>query len=358
MLLPEFMSLSPAGPVPPPSAEVAREARTRVTALAKPLGALGRLEDLAVWWAACVGACPARPPTHVRAVVLAGDHGVTEASVAGPGVSAYPRGVTAAMVGAFVAGVAGVSVLARQHGVSVRVLDLGVDADLTGAVPDAVSAHKVRRSSGAIHLTDALSSDETRAALAVGSRIATEEVAAGADLLVLGDMGIGNTTPAAALIAATWGVPAREVTGRGTGIDDAALVAKTELIQTALDRIGSRAGEPVERLAALGSADLAAGVGFLVTAARAGIPVLLDGVVALAEAAVAEDLAPGCVAWWAAGHRSTEPAQQLATEKLGLVPLLDLGLRLGEGSGAVAAVPLVRSAALLLSEMALLSDLT
>ena len=350
----EFLEGRRNQPVQPPSAEVAEAARARVSALAKPLGALGRLEDLAVWWSACRGVCPAEPPANVRAVVLAGDHGVT---TGGSGVSAYPREVTAAMVGAFVAGVAGVSVLARQHGVSVRVLDLGVDADLTG-LPSAVTAYKIRRSSGAIDREDALSPAETERALAAGRAIAAEEITAGADLLILGDMGIGNTTPAAALIAATWGMPASEVTGRGTGIDDQALVAKTSLIQTALDRAGSRVADPVERLAGLGSADLAAGVGFLTAAAQAGVPVLLDGVIALAEAAVAEDLAPGCAAWWAAGHRSTEPAQQLATDKLGLVPLLDLGLRLGEGSGAVAAVPLVRSAALLLSQMALLSDLT
>jgi nicotinate-nucleotide--dimethylbenzimidazole phosphoribosyltransferase len=337
-----------------PSAPVAAEARTRIAALAKPLGALGRLEDLAVWWAACAGACPTAPPANVRAVVLAGDHGVTTSDA---GVSAYPREVTAAMVGAFVAGVAGVSVLARQHDVSVRVLDLGVDVH-PGALPPAVTAHKVRRSSGAIDREDALSLIETERALAAGAAIAAEEIAAGADLLIVGDMGIGNTTPAAALIAATWGVPASEVTGRGTGIDDQALLAKTVLIQAALDRAGARVTDPVQRLTALGSADLAAGVGFLVTAARAGVPVLLDGVVSLAEAALAEDLEPGCRAWWAAGHRSTEPAQQLAVDKLGLVPLLDLGLRLGEGSGAVAAVPLVRSAALLLAEMALLADLT
>ena len=260
------------------------------------------------------------------------------------------------MVGAFVAGVAGVSVLARQHDVSVRVLDLGVDADLSG-LPANVTAYKIRRSSGAIDAEDALSRAETERALTAGAAIAAEEIAAGADLLIIGDMGIGNTTPAAALIAATWGVPATEVTGRGTGIGDDALIAKAARIQAALDRAGARAADPGERLTALGSADIAAGVGFLVAAARAGVPVLLDGVVSLAEAAVAEDLAPGCVAWWAAGHRSTEPAQQLATDKLGMVPLLDLGLRLGEGSGAVAAVPLVRSAALLLSDMALLSDL-
>lgn len=340
-------------PITPPSETVARQARARVQALAKPTGALGRLEDLAVWWSACRGQCPAPPPAAVRAVVLAGDHGVTTGA---SGVSAYPRAITAAMVGAFVAGVAGVSVLARQHDVAVRVLDLGVDDDLTG-VPAAVTAHKVRRSSGAIDAEDALAPGQTARALAAGAAIAAEEITAGADLLVLGDMGIGNTTPAAALIAATWGVPAAEVTGRGTGIDDAALLTKAALIQAALDRAGSRVSDPVERLTALGSADLAAGAGFLVAAAQAGVPVLLDGVVALAEAAVAEDLAPGCLPWWAAGHRSTEPAQQLATDKLGLVPLLDLGLRLGEGSGAVAAVPLVRSAARLLAEMALLSDL-
>ena len=343
-------------PVPPPSAEIADRARRRVAALAKPTGALGRLEDLAVWWAACAGACPAAPPANVRAVVLAGDHGVTAGPAGVVGVSAYPRQVTAVMVGAFVAGVAGVSVLARQHRVALRVLDLGVDADLAG-LPPAVTAYKIRRSSGAIDVRDALIPAETEHALAAGAAVAAEEIAAGADLLIIGDMGIGNTTPAAALIAATWGVPAVEVTGRGTGIGDDALLAKTARIQAALDRAGARAGDPVERLTALGSADLAAGVGFLVAAARARVPVLLDGVASLAEAAVAEDLAPGCVAWWAAGHRSTEPAQQLATDKLGLTPLLDLGMRLGEGSGAVAAVPLVRSAALLLSEMALLSDL-
>lgn len=340
-------------PVAPPSAEVAATARTRVGLLAKPAGALGRLEDLAVWWSACRGHCPAPPPTEVRAVVLAGDHGVTYSGV---GVSAYPRAVTAAMVGAFATGVAGVSVLARQHGVSVRVLDLGVDAVLDDLPPE-VGAHKVRRSSGVIDIEDALTPEETERALAAGAAIATEEIDAGADLLIVGDMGIGNTTPAAALIAATWGVPASEVTGRGTGIDDRALSLKTNRIQAALDRAGSRVADPIDRLTALGSADLAAGAGFLVAAGRAGVPVLLDGIVSLAEAAVAEDLAPGCVAWWAAGHRSTEPAQQLATDKLGLVPLLDLGLRLGEGSGAVAAVPLVRSAALLLSDMALLADL-
>lgn len=330
----------------------AREAaRSRLGALAKPAGALGRLEDLAAWLAACQGVCPPRQLRRVRAVVLAGDHGVSHDAV-----SAYPREVTAAMVRAFLAGVAGASVLARQNGVALRVLDIGVDDDLEG-LPSWVQAHKVRRSSGAIHRSDALTLGETQLALTAGRRIAAQELAAGADLLIIGDLGIGNTTPAAALVAASLGVGAAEVTGRGTGLDDAAWAHKVQLVDTALERVGERAEDPMQRLAALGSADLAAGVGFLLAAARAGVPVLLDGVVTVAETLVAEDIEPGVVAWCAAGHRSTEPSQRLALDKLGLEPILDLGMRLGEGSGALAALPVLRSAQLLLNEMALLADL-
>jgi nicotinate-nucleotide--dimethylbenzimidazole phosphoribosyltransferase len=341
--------------LPPPAPEVRAEARRRLDALAKPRGALGRLEELAAWWSACAGRCPAEPPAAVRAVILAGDHGVTADPTSFSGVSAYPREVTAAMVRAFVGGVAGASVLARQHDVALRVLDLAVDADLSDL--PGVGDHKVRRSSGAIDRVDALAPDETRAALAAGAQIAAEEIAAGADLLVLGDMGIGNTTPASALVAASLGAPAELVVGRGTGIDDDRLAAKTRVIAQAISRAGDRVSDPVDRLTALGSADLAAGTGFLVAAARARVPVLLDGIVPVAQLLVAEDLQPGVVAWCAAGHRSTEPAQRLALEKLGLEPVLDLGLRLGEGTGALTALPVLRSAALLLRDMALLADL-
>jgi nicotinate-nucleotide--dimethylbenzimidazole phosphoribosyltransferase len=164
--------------------------------------------------------------------------------------------------------------------------------------------------------------------------IAKDEIAAGADLLIIGDMGIGNTTPAAALVAATFGLRAEEVVGRGSGVDDDRLQHKTQVIGKALDRIGGRAEDPLDRLAALGSADIAAGVGFLRTAAKSGVPVLLDGVVSVAEACIAEDLEPGVVAWCAAGHRSTEPAQQLALDKFGLQPVLDLGIALGRPRAA------------------------
>lgn len=336
--------------VRPPSAPARRAAARRVAGLAKPTGALGRLEDVAVWLAGCQNRCPPEPPRNVRAVVFAGDHGVAE-----HGVSAYPATVTAAMVRLFHAGGAGVSVLARQHGVRLRVLDIAVADDLVD-LPTHVWAFKVRRSSGPIQLTDALTGEEVAAALAAGREVAEQEVEAGADLLISGDMGIGNTTPAAALIAALLGLPAAELTGRGTGIDDDTLASKIDLIDRALARAAGRCDDPADLVAALGSADIAASAAFMARAAELGVPVLLDGVVSVAAALVADRLAPGAAQWFVAGHRSTEPAQSLALDKLGLVPLLDLGMRLGEGSGAVAAVPLVRSAALLLRDMSLLSD--
>ena len=336
--------------ITPPSPGVYAEARRRLDALAKPTGALGRLEDLAAWLAACQGICPPRPLDRVRAVILAGDHGVSH-----DGVSAYPREVTPAMVRAFVAGVAGANCLAQQHGVALRVLDLGVDDDLED-LPAEVSVYHLGPSQP-IDRQDALTADDCRQALRAGEMIAKDEIAAGTDLLIIGDMGIGNTTPAAALVAATFGLGAEEVVGRGTGVDDDRFRHKTEVIAEALDRIGERAQDPFDRLAALGSADIAAGVGFLRTAARSGVPVLLDGIVSVAEACVAEDLEAGVVGWCAAGHRSTEPAQQLALDKLGLQPVLDLGMRLGEGTGALVALPVLRSAVLVLRELALLADL-
>jgi len=337
--------------IAPPSPEVAAAAGDRLAGLATPAGALGRLGDLAVWVAAAQGEVPPRQLDNVRLVIFAGDHGVAR-----HGVSAYPPEITAAMVRTFVIGRAGVSALAAAHGVAVRVLDIGVDDDLDG-VPEEVRRHKVRRSSGAIHLEDALTAAETRQALDAGAAVAREEVAAGAQLLLSGDMGIGNTTPASALVAAGLGLSAADVTGRGTGIDAIALTHKQQVVQAALDRAGDRLADPVESLTALGSADLAASTGYLAEAARLGVPVLLDGLMAVACGLTAERLAPGAAAWFAAGHRSTEPAQSLALAHLGLDPLLDLGLRLGEGSGAVAAVPVVRSAVALLRDVALLADL-
>jgi nicotinate-nucleotide--dimethylbenzimidazole phosphoribosyltransferase len=341
----------PSRRIAPPSPEAAARAQERLAGLATPPGALGRVGEVGAWLAAVQGVVPPRPLTDVRLVVLAGDHGV-----AAHGVSAYPAAVTEAMVRTIVAGRAGVSALAREHGVAVTVLDIAVDADLTD-LPVEVTVRKVRRGSGAIHLTDALTREEAERSLAVGADVARALVADGAQLLMTGDLGIGNTTPAAALVAAVLGLPADEVTGRGTGIDDDGWTRKRDVVAQALVRSRGRTGDPVEALAALGSADLAATTGFLVEAATLGAPVVLDGLMSAACAVVAEALAPGASAWWVAGHRSTEPAQAHALKSLGLEPLLDLGMRLGEGSGAVAALPVLRSGIAVLRDVALLSEI-
>jgi len=338
-------------PIAPPSPDARARAAARLSELATPPGALGRLGELGVWLAAAQDAVPPLPLDNVRLVIFAGDHGVAQHAV-----SAYPPAITAAMVRTFVAGRAGVNALAGAHGVAVRVLDIGVDDELDGVPPDVVR-YKVCRGSSPIHLEDAISGATVRQALGVGAAVALEEIAAGAQLLITGDMGIGNTTPSAALVAAGLGLPAEEVVGRGTGVDEAGLLRKERVIAQALARVGDRADDPLESLAGLGSADLAATTGFLVAAARARVPVLLDGLISVACALTADRLAPGAAAWFLAGHRSTEPAQSLALAKLGLEPVLDLGMRLGEGSGAVAAVPVLRGAVAALRDVALLADL-
>ena len=339
-------------PITAPSEAAYAAARQLSDGQAKPLGALGELEELGAWVASTQGTCPPRPLDDVRVVVFAGDHGI-----AADGVSAYPAAITPAMVYGIAGGHAGVSALAAANSVAVSIYDISVAVDFPD-LPGEISRFKVRRSSGAIHLTDALSRAEAEQALAFGDQIAAEQVADGAQMLIAGDLGIGNTTIAAALIAATLGVPAAAVTGRGTGIDDSALVHKTALVEAALARVSGRASDPVERLAALGAADFAVASGYIAGAARRGIPVLLDGVIAVAEALVAEDLAPGTKAWLRAGHRSTEPGQALGLDRLGLRPLVDFSMRLGEGSGAVLAVPMVRSAVAALTGIAQLADLT
>jgi nicotinate-nucleotide--dimethylbenzimidazole phosphoribosyltransferase len=341
----------------PPDDLTGQQARLRHAQLTKPAGSLGRLEQVGVWLAACQGHCPPRPLARPRVVVFAGDHGVAR-----HGVSAYPPEVTGQMVANFLAGGAAVNVLAAVAGATVRVADLAVDSpgaapgDTGSALPVQVTRHKVRRSSGRIDSEDALTQDEVEAAIAAGRAIADEEVDSGADLLIAGDMGIGNTTPAAVLVAALTGAEPVAVVGRGTGVDDAGWMRKAAAIRDALRRGRPVRREPVALLRTVGGADLAAMAGFLAQAAARRTPVLLDGMVVGAAALVAEELAPGARAWWLAGHRSVEPAHTLLLEHLGLEPLLDLGMRLGEGSGALAALPLVLMAGRVLAEMATFAD--
>jgi nicotinate-nucleotide--dimethylbenzimidazole phosphoribosyltransferase len=289
--------------------------------------------------------CPPHQFERARVVVFAGDHGVAAA-----GVSAFPAEVTAQMVANFDAGGAAINVLAEAAGASVRVADIAVDTDQPHS--PSIGAHKVRRSSGNIAVEDALSDDETRAAIDAGRRIADEEVDAGADLLIAGDMGIGNTTPATTLIAALTGAEPVAVVGRGTGIDDAGWSRKVAAVRDALYRASGLSADPVGLLRVCGGADLAAMAGFCAQAAVRRTPVLLDGVVVTAAAMVAELLAPGARQWWRAGHRSTEPAHKLVLEKLNLEPIVDLSMRLGEGTGAAVALPVVRAAVAALTSMA------
>ena len=331
----------------PPSHHTADLARERQRTLTKPAGSLGRLEDLSVWISSCQEACPPRAIEHPRIVVFAGDHGIAE-----HGVSAFPQEVTVQMVANILAGGAAVSVLARAAGAGVRVVDIAVAGDCPGGV----DAHKVRRSSGAIDREDALSEEEVRAALAAGRRIADEEIDSGADLLVAGDLGIGNTTPATALTCLVTGREPVELVGRGTGVDDHGWMRKTAAIRDAMFRCRRDLRDPVALLRRAGGADIAAMTGFLAQSALRRTPVLLDGSVVTAAALIAESLAPGSRQWWRAAHRSAEPAHSAALRFLSLDPIVEFDMRLGEGSGAAVALPVVTSSVAVLNEMATFDD--
>ncbi|MGJ7904870.1 nicotinate-nucleotide--dimethylbenzimidazole phosphoribosyltransferase [Actinopolyspora sp. H202] len=331
------------GVVRPPDEQAHRQAVARHDGLTKPAGSLGRLEELGVWVAARQGACPPRPFDRPRVVVFAGDHGI-----ATNGVSAYPSEVTAQMVDNILTGGAAVNALAANAGAGVRVVDMAVD----GETNRTVSAHKIRKSSGSLDVEDALTAPQAHDAVAAGRALADEEIDSGADLLIAGDMGIGNTTPAATLIAALTENEPVAVVGRGTGIDDAAWMRKTAAIRDALRRARKVVDDPLTLLRTAGGADIAAMAGFLAQAAVRRTPVLLDGVVVGSAAMVAEELAPGAAQWWLAGHRSVEPGAPLVLEHLDLRPVLDLDMRLGEGSGAVSALPVVNAAIRVLAEMA------
>jgi nicotinate-nucleotide--dimethylbenzimidazole phosphoribosyltransferase len=331
-------------PISPPDASAAAAARARQDTLTKPRGALGRLEDLSVWIASCQGHCPPQQFQRARVVVFAGDHGVARS-----GVSAYPPEVTAQMVANIDAGGAAINTLAAIADATVRIADLAVDAD---PLSEQIGAHKVRRASGDIAVQDALTDEETARAIAAGQQIADEEVDAGADLLIAGDMGIGNTTAAAVLVAALTNAEPVVVVGFGSGIDDAGWARKTAVVRDALFRTRQVLPDPVALLRACGGADLAAIAGFCAQAAVRRTPLLLDGMAVTAAALVAERLAPGARQWWQAGHRSTEPAHTLALAALELDPILDLRMRLGEGTGATLALPVLRAAVATLSSMA------
>jgi nicotinate-nucleotide--dimethylbenzimidazole phosphoribosyltransferase len=329
----------------PLDVEAVRAARARQDNLTKPRGSLGVLEEVSIQLAGLSGQCPPPLPAPAAVAVFAGDHGVHA-----QGVTPWPQEVTAQMVANFVAGGAVINALAAQIGADVAVVDVGVAADL-GPMPGLL-ARKVRRGTRDMTQEAALTREEARAAVEVGIAVAMELVDGGARCLLTGDMGIANTTASSALIAVFTATDPATVTGRGTGIDDATLTRKVAVVERALARHRPDPADPLGVLAAVGGLEHAALAGFVLAAAAARVPVLLDGVIAGAAALVARAFAPDCPAAMIAGHRSVEPGAAVALTALGLTPLVDLDLRLGEGSGAALALPLVQGAARVLRDVA------
>jgi nicotinate-nucleotide--dimethylbenzimidazole phosphoribosyltransferase len=319
-------------------------AAARWGTLTKPLGSLGRLESLACQVAGIVG--QVRPRLTERVVfVLAGDHGVTA-----EGVSAYPSAVTAQMVYNFVRGGAAINVLARYVGARVIVADMGVDAELP-ALPGLV-ARKIRRGTRNFAQESAMTMAEALACIESGIELVEAEVKGGHSWVVTGDMGIGNTTASSAIIAALTGTPVERVTGRGTGVTGAALARKAAVIKEALDRHQPEGQDALDVLAKVGGFEIGGLVGIMLGAAARRCPVVLDGLIAAAAALLAVGIAPAAREYLVAGHRSVEPGHTVALQALGLEPVLDLELRLGEGTGGVLALPVLEAACRLLDEMA------
>ncbi len=329
----------------PADGTAADAARARQQQLTKPPGSLGVLEDLSVQLAGIAGECPPPLPEPAVVAVFAGDHGVHAQQV-----TPWPQEVTAQMVANFLASGAAVNAIAAQAGAEVCVVDVGVAADLPPS--PGLLRRKVRPGTADLTAGPAMTRGEAQQAVEVGIETARDLVAAGNRCLATGDMGIANTTPSAALIAAFTGADPVEVTGRGTGVDDGTWARKVEVVRRALARHRPDPGDPLGVLAAVGGLEHAALAGYVLGAAALRVPVVLDGVIACAAALAAVALAPDAAHCLVAGHRSTEPGASRALAELSLRPLLELDLRLGEGSGAALAVPVVQAAARVLRDVA------
>ena len=332
--------------VQPVDPAVAARTQSLLDVKTKPRRSLGRLEDLACRLAAARGvAVPEVPEPAV--VVMAGDHGVAE-----EGVSAYPAEVTAQMVANFARGGAASNVLARHASAEVVVVDMGVSVPV--ALPG-VRAVSIARGTRNMAREPAMTLAQARAALEAGIALAGELADEGITLIALGEMGIANTTAASALAARLTGAEPAEVVGRGTGIDDAGLARKREVLSRAL-ALHRDAREPLDVLACLGGLEIAGLAGVTLGAAARRVPVLLDGFITSAAALVAVRLCPAVAGYLVASHRSVEPGHRRVLDALGLTPLLELELRLGEGTGAALALPLAAAAIRVLREMATFAD--
>lgn len=328
----------------PPSELWRERALHRLDTLTKPLGSLGRLEELAAQVAAILQTEPELPLTKA-VYIFAADHGITA-----EGVSAYPSAVTQQMVRNFIAGGAAVSVLAGLHGADLHIVDVGVDADFDGLA--GMMHHKVRRGTRNMLREAAMSDAEVAAALAVGGKLALEAARVGCTVLAVGEMGIGNTTSASAITCVLRGVRPADATGRGTGLDGTAHLQKIAVIEAVLRQHKLQPDKPLDILRCVGGLEIAAMTGMMLAAARNRLVIVADGFISTTAAALAVAIEPNVRGYLIAGHRSEEPGHALLLELLQLAPLLVLGMRLGEGSGAVLALPIIESAVALYSRMA------
>jgi len=327
------------------------EAQLRLDNLTKPLGSLGRLEAIAAQMCSIIaGRIPL--PLHRAVYVFAADHGVTA-----EGVSAYPREFTAQMVHNFAAGGAAINVLARLHNVQLTVVDVGVDAEFEPA--DRLRLMKVRRGSRNMFLEPAMSQDELLAAIEAGIRMAQDAKNEGVDLVAVGEMGIGNTTAASAIASVLTKEPIGSLTGKGTGLDEDGKNKKQQVIEESVRRhFGNMESNPnpLDILRCVGGLEIAAMTGFILGAAANRMAVVCDGFISTAAAAIAYGLAPAVRGYLLAGHCSEEPGHLHLLRHIGLTPILNLGMRLGEGTGAVLAMPVIESSVRLLTEMATFSS--
>ncbi len=329
--------------IPSVDEAVVDAAQQRLDNQAKPQGSLGKLETLAARTCGICGTLAAKVENKVI-LTFAGDHGVVA-----EGVSAFPQEVTPQMVLNFLAGGAGVNVLANHVGAQVRVIDVGVASEVCGE--DLIS-RKVRPGTDNMVKGPAMSEEDALAAITVGIEVAEQAINEGTEILGTGDMGIGNTTPSAALYAALLPASAREVTGRGTGIDDAALSNKVEVVAKALEVNKERLASPLAALAAVGGLEIAGICGAVLAAAKNRIPIVVDGFISSAGALVALKLAPTVLDYCFFSHMSAEQGHRIFFEKMDLAPILHLDLRLGEGTGAALSMGMVEAGLKIMNEMA------
>lgn len=330
-----------------PRPELRVQARGHLDRLTKPLGSLGRLESIAEQLVSIFGGSIPRP-LNKAAYIFAADHGVCA-----EGISLYPSEVTAQMVHNFARGGAAINVLCRLHHCALTVIDAGVDADLTSLTE--IEHRKVRRASRNLAKEPAMTDAELTAALRVGAELADLANLRKQHLVAVGEMGIGSTTAASAITSLLTGQSALEVTGTGTGLDEASRLRKAEVIQNAIETHFGNVDLPYSPIAILqcvGGLEIAAMTGFYLTAAAHGVALVCDGFISTAAAAIAASVEPRIIHSLFAGHQSEEPGHQWLLKRMELKPILQLQMRLGEGSGAVLAMPLIESAAAAYCEMA------